>query len=80
MNVEEGKWDVSGHSFDKDPIYNIDDDTNRNHVLPDIPCHQEEMIFDIFYPSLDPSLVNNEPMLIASFQYDEQPSCSNPLC
>lgn len=48
MHIGEGKWDMSRHHFDKDPIYDTDDDVNNDLVLPYTSYNQEDMIVDVF--------------------------------
>ena len=49
--MEEGKWDIRGHDFDKHPIYDVDDDANNEFVLHCTPYgDKKDIITDLFEP------------------------------
>lgn len=39
LHVVEGKWEIIGYHLDKDPIYDADDEPDKDLDLPCIPCH-----------------------------------------
>lgn len=81
LHIEEGKWEVHGHTFDKDPIYDTDDDdANRTLVFPHNP-------WDVFGSHVDPFLnpsyiitYNEESFLSPKYDNHEQISCCASPC
>jgi len=84
LQIEEGMWDASGHFFEKDPIYDIED--NCVLILPSSLYNHEDMIVDapLNLPIILPQsysghmyFEHDEPALVDSVEYDcgdEQPS------
>lgn len=72
LQIEEGKWEIHGNCFNKDPIYDTyDDDINRTLVIPHIPRVVVEFHVE---PFLNPPC-NNESFLSPKYDYHEQPAC-----
>lgn len=77
--IEERKWDIITHHFDKASIYDTDGNVNNDLILPYTSYDQEDMIVDIFEPFLD--LLVDVPRLYLghiNFEHDE-PTLVNPI-
>jgi len=73
LHIKDGKWEVHGPCFDKDPIYDTDDDDiNRTLVFPH---NLGDVVVSHVDPSLNPSYTinnNSEPFPPSEGGHEEE--------
>jgi len=75
LHIEERKWEITGTCFDKDPIYDTDDDINKNLVFWYLPYDPR----GLFESSMDTLIIpqytiisDDEPRSFPPFEYDHE--------